>query len=250
MQLPGRLSASTLGDLLGALHRGRATGALELVETASARGTTVPGRTHRIQLVDGLVVAVESDVPVPRIGEILRGQGRLDARTIGRLLVQLASGDARPAGAILVEDGGVPPELVDAALRTQLRAKLEPLYGLEDAVVRFRAPRARAGRRPTPLSPREFLDGRPRARDRVRGPRSVPPPEPRDEAQVSDLDDDAARRALGLGPSAGRDEVRRAFRKLAARLHPDKLVAASDAERAKSAAELARLSAAYHRLVA
>ncbi|RYE89284.1 MAG: molecular chaperone DnaJ, partial [Myxococcales bacterium] len=46
MQLPGKLSLSTLGDLLGALHRGRTSGVLVLRET---RGLSA-GRRHHIHL--------------------------------------------------------------------------------------------------------------------------------------------------------------------------------------------------------
>src|SRR5262245_19721542 len=60
MHLPGRLSASTLGDLLGALHRDRVTGLLELSEVRRPLGRSVPGRVHRIHLRDGLIAAVES----------------------------------------------------------------------------------------------------------------------------------------------------------------------------------------------
>ena len=53
MHLPGRLSRTTLGDLLGRLHRSCSTGALEL----AARG-----RRHRIHLERGAVIAVDLDL--------------------------------------------------------------------------------------------------------------------------------------------------------------------------------------------
>jgi DnaJ-domain-containing protein 1 len=53
MHLPGRLSRTTLGDLLGRLHRSHASGALEL----RARG-----RRHRIHLERGAVIAVDLEV--------------------------------------------------------------------------------------------------------------------------------------------------------------------------------------------
>ena len=37
MHLPGRLKATTLGDLLGALHRSAASGSLELAETTKVK---------------------------------------------------------------------------------------------------------------------------------------------------------------------------------------------------------------------
>ena len=66
MQLPGRLSASTLGDLLGALHRERTSGRLELAEIRGPIGRSVAGRIHRIHLVSGLVTTVETELPDPR----------------------------------------------------------------------------------------------------------------------------------------------------------------------------------------
>lgn len=56
VSLPRRLCATTLGDLLGNLHRGRVTGTLELTEV---RGVTA-GRAHKIHLREGLVVGVEA----------------------------------------------------------------------------------------------------------------------------------------------------------------------------------------------
>jgi hypothetical protein len=55
MQLPGSLSQSTLGDLLGNLHRAGVSGTLDLRETKGPRAGTV----HRIHLLAGLVNAVE-----------------------------------------------------------------------------------------------------------------------------------------------------------------------------------------------
>jgi hypothetical protein len=58
MHLPGRLSSSTLGDLLGSLHRAKVTGTVELAEIATFGGVT--GRTHRLHLRAGLVVGVDT----------------------------------------------------------------------------------------------------------------------------------------------------------------------------------------------
>src|SRR4051812_30250393 len=105
VKLPGRLAASTLGDLLGQLYRERTTGLLELLENA--------GRRHRIELAFGLVVGVETDAAVPPIGELLRRRGLVDAGGVTRLLRRLASGDARPAGEILVAEGLISRDAVD-----------------------------------------------------------------------------------------------------------------------------------------
>src|SRR5450432_2940669 len=65
MDLPGRLRSTTLGDLLGALHRAGSTGTVELTEDQ--------GRLHRVYLAQGLVTAVELDGATPSLAEILRG---------------------------------------------------------------------------------------------------------------------------------------------------------------------------------
>ena len=75
MQLPGRLRLTTLGDVLGALYREQATGALELTECAGVN----TGVAHRIHLVNGLVVDVTSQA-LPGAGGVReRQRSRLDA---------------------------------------------------------------------------------------------------------------------------------------------------------------------------
>jgi DnaJ-domain-containing protein 1 len=63
LELPGRLERSTLGDVLGALHRSGATGVLRIDESG-------PGgsKQHVIYLRDGLIADVESggSTPTPR----------------------------------------------------------------------------------------------------------------------------------------------------------------------------------------
>jgi hypothetical protein len=58
MNLPGRLRSTTLGDLLGRLHRAGASGILELVEPSGASA----GRAHRIFLREGRVDDVHTDL--------------------------------------------------------------------------------------------------------------------------------------------------------------------------------------------
>ncbi|MCA9626339.1 MAG: molecular chaperone DnaJ, partial [Myxococcales bacterium] len=86
MQLPGRLEVTTLGDVLGALYRERASGVLELLE----RGTSHPGRPHRLFIERGLVRDVESSLSVTKLGELLWQEGFLDHGTwqqLGRELL-------------------------------------------------------------------------------------------------------------------------------------------------------------------
>ena len=79
MDLPGRLRATTLGDLLGALHRARVNGTLELAEDR--------GRLHRVHLAQGLVAAVELDAASPSLAEILRNDHAADDDVLRRSLL-------------------------------------------------------------------------------------------------------------------------------------------------------------------
>jgi len=59
-----------------------------------------------------------------------------------------------------------------------------------------------------------------------------------------------ARRLLGIENATDPAEVRRAFRRLAIELHPDRHALAPAEQQRRTAAQFARLSAAYHLLVA
>src|SRR5450432_2574093 len=164
MLLPGRLRLTTLGDLLGMLHRACASGVLELVEVDGARS----GRSHRVYFDAGLVEGVDTSLNHPRLGEILARDGLLSMSALARVARRLIEQPSKRVGEILVEEGLGTADLVAAALRRQQKSRLDALYGLSEALIRFHVPRPRSGFRPTPLSPREFLHGRPRARARLR----------------------------------------------------------------------------------
>jgi hypothetical protein len=242
MKLPGRLRLTTLGDVLGALHRENASGILELTEDR--------GATHRIHLAQGVITQIETGLSRQRLGELLAGQGFLGARALARLARRLLEAPSRRAGEILIEEGLASADLISAGLRRQLRQKLEALFQLRDAQMTFRVPRPQR-EQPTPLTPGEFLHGRPRKR--LRNAASAAAAESDASAPSgSRLAPPGARArafaTLGLLPGADRASIQQAFRRLASRVHPDRFPNAPPQERARLLSRFAELSAAYHSL--
>ena len=231
MQLPGRLRATTLGDLLGALYRASASGTLELVEDR--------GRTHRVHLAQGLVTAVEIDGASPPLAELLKTAGALDDGTLRRALLRALTSQ-RLVGEVLSNDFHVSPAVIDGALRDQLILRLRALEAIEDARVHFRVTvrPPREALRDRPLQANEFLRGRRRARDKFAQTPTPNPPE------------SSAYTLLGVQRDADAAEIRRAFRRLARELHPDRHPQASDDERRALALKFAQVAAAYQALVA
>jgi hypothetical protein len=245
MDLPGRLRSTTLGDLLGSLHRARVNGTLELAEDR--------GRIHRVHLAQGLVAAVELDAASPSLAEILRDDRAADDDVLRRSLLR-AMASQRLHGEVLVDDFRLSPDVVGNALRRQVLARLAVLDKLGDARVSFRVavrvPRgaltgrvsAATNRAPwdPPLAPHEFLHGRRRRRERdPQGPAPAPPPR-----------EQSSWRVLGLPPGAQVDEIKRAYRRLARTVHPDLHPDASDEERRALQARFVEITDAYRTLVA
>ncbi len=231
MQLPGRLAESTLGDVLGTLHRAGATGILELIEM---RGPSA-GRSHRISLKGGLVAAVDTPLAGPKLGEILARRGELspdEASGLGR------TGEL--VGKELLSRRLVAPSQIAEALHEQLRERIDGLFRFEDARIRFRVPRPDRFdvTRPEPLAASEFLHGRPRARGRRKRALDVGPP------------GRSAFEVLGLKPNATQADVRKAFRRLAAESHPDRFPRVTVDERTRLMRRFAELTSAYHELIA
>jgi len=241
MQLPGNLRSTTLGDLLGALHRSGLSGTLELVEDRGVQA----GRRHRVHLAQGLVERVETDLPVARLGEILLRQGFVSRPLLDRIAAHAGRSSAGMLGQLLLRERVITRDVLSAALRHQLRRRLDSLFNLSSAAVRFRVPRPDArDASGIPLSPREFLHGRPR-----REPRQDTPAPGKSGAQRVDPALAQALTTLGLPAHATLEAVRQAFRMHALRVHPDRHPAASAPERQRLLKRFAELSAAYHTLV-
>lgn len=246
MQLPGRLKTTTLGDLLGTLHRSTSSGTLELVETS--------GRTHRIYLSRGLVTTVELDRASASLAEILRREGAIDEDTLRRSLLR-AMASRRLHGEILVRDFALSPDIVGRALRMQIMLRLSVLEDLADAQVFYRvAMRApRGALDDAPLAPSEFLAGRRRARDREVHPPSgarYKSARPAHAPGTYDPRRAGAYRALGLPFGADDMEIKRAYRRLVRTYHPDLHPEATHEEKRALERSFHEVTAAYRSLVA
>lgn len=244
MQLPGRLKATTLGDMLGALHRDRASGTLELSEPS--------GRVHRIHLGAGNVTSVELDRASASLAEILRRDETIDEDTLRRSLLR-AMASRRLHGEVLVRDFHLSPDVVGSALRKQLMLRLAVLEELADAQVTFRVAirPPRGALVDAPLAAHEFLPGRKRARERTTEAASgtyrsasASLPGGWDAAKVR------AYRTLGVRFDADTTEIKTAYRRLVRATHPDLHPDATHEERRSLAAKFAEVTAAYKSLVA
>ena len=245
MHLPGRLKATTLGDLLGALHRESSTGTLELSEPS--------GRVHRVHLATGLVTAVELDRATASLAEILRRQDEIDEDILRRSLLR-AMASRRLHGEVLVRDFHLSPTVVGRALRRQVMLRLQVLEELGDAQIGFRVTvrPPRGALVDEPLHAPEFLAGRKRMRDRNAEPSSgtyrasvaASMPGGWDPARAT------AYRALGVSFDADATEVKQAYRRLVRTYHPDLHPDANHDERTTLASRFAEITAAYRTLVA
>jgi DnaJ-domain-containing protein 1 len=225
------------------LFRARVTGLVRLTETLGVAA----GRTHAIYLSRGEVVGVDTHAKVAPLGEILRQRGLIDGVVQKQIGIRLSSGRKRRVGEVLVEECRISPEVVGAALRQQLRARLDTLFRIEDGLVSFHVACSLPEGATQPLAPREYLFGRPRARDRTArtGRR-------RDETARSTPSTGRRSHALamlGLDEDASLSDVTRAFRELASQMHPDRLANAPASERRDAEQRFAALSAAYHTLI-
>lgn len=242
MQLPGRLRATTLGDVLGALHRERASGTLELVEQS--------GRTHRVHLTSGLVIAVELDRASASLAEILRRNDEIDEDTLRRSLLR-AMASRRLHGEVLVRDFHLSPEIIGRALRNQIMIRLAALDDVPDAQLLFRVTvrHPRGALVDAPLGANEFLAGKKRARDR-----GAEPTRPRAAYTSMPGGWDPARatacRVLGVTLGADPASIKQAYRRLVRAYHPDLHPGVSQEERKSLAHRFAEVADAYKTLSA
>lgn len=235
MQLASRLRETTLGDLLASLHRAGATGVLELIE---------PHARHAIHLRRGYVQAVESDSVATRLGDVA-------TRVLGipRSIVErarwLAHARGLRIGQALVCERVISPGDLDELLTLQRRERLERLYSLTDAEIRFRVARplpAGASEQP-PLHPRDVYHGRPRYRRRDNTTASM---------RSDGCQDERSRllAVLGLTSGASHHEIRAAYKRLVLALHPDRSSGLSERERAAQVQRLVEVVQAYRALQA
>jgi hypothetical protein len=263
MQLPGRLKVTTLGDVLGSLHREEANGTLELVEAN--------GRTHRIHLSGGLVTAVEVDRAAASLGEILRAEEAVDDDVLRRSLLR-AMASRRLHGEVLVRDFHLSPDVVGRALRRQLMVRLAMLEEIADAQILFRVTMRppRGALLEQPLSANEFLSGKKRTRDRWSGTHGSASFATSKASKASPFESGTHRtarpssgfpgsidvgrivayRTLGVTTNAAPDEIKRAYRHLVRKYHPDLHPEATSDERRVLATRFAEVTAAYRSLVA
>ncbi len=230
MQLPAALEQTTLGDLLGTLHRGRAFGVLELQEWLTSR-------RHEIQFWDGQVVQVNvSRADTAPLGEVLcrRVANPFLPAAIHRATLRL--GDRRSLGERLIAAGVVSREQLNDAL---LHLYCERLCWLEQL------PRAKVRFRPLPgrthwdiqLGPESFLHGRLRHRRRT---------QPAQSPSISAAARDYA--ALGIAPNASSAEIKRAFRAAVRAHHPDCSVHLGEKAALHAAAHFRNIVESYNRI--
>jgi len=229
MWLPSRLERSTLGDLLGRLHRGGVNGRLDLIADVGSASAS-------LHFERGVVVRVDGGGP--RLGERIATSWDERRRIDAALAAAGREGDL--AGAALARGGLATPARVRDALEAQGRERIERLFTLRRADLRFRvaAPVSRGVE--VALGPVAFLHGRPRAIPRfAQSPSAV---------KCDPLRDAFDALGLAASPLPSRDVVRRAFRLRATSLHPDR--ARDPDARVALARAFTELAAAYERALA
>lgn len=197
------------------------------------------------------MIALPSSLGQLTLGDVIGVLHR--ERVSGALrLEEGASGDGRRhaihwlEGLIYEVETPLPPR----ATGDRRLAQLEALFALRNARLTFSA-MERSRRACAPLAPRDFLHGRPRARDhqsappRARAAHSAHSATPR--APISSARQEALL-TLGVAEGASFVEVRAAFKRLARRFHPDLHPSADAATKASLGQQFARIAHAYQTL--
>ena len=249
MNIPGRLANTTLGDLLGTLFRSQISGILELTEDVGP----VAGRAHSLNFHTGLIYGIQTPLGAPPLGELLLDIGVLTRSQHYELLRRLAQVPGKSTGNFLAELHWVQPDTFDRAVHQQLSDRLTALFDLRDARVTYRIARP-ATHSPwpsSPLPPEVFLHGKPRNRDRQATPGSPRETEAGDQHYLSTS---AAARLralmfLGLAPTCGAADIKKAFHRMVSRLHPDRYVSAPPSQQVAARKRFAQVVDAYNTLL-
>lgn len=248
MILPGRLALTTLGDLFGMCFRANVSGTLELTEDAGPAS----GRTHRLQFDRGLIHGVQTPLGAPPLGELLVSDGVLSRLQHLELLARLDDSAQKTTGQWIAEFHWVAPEALRRVVHRQWSDRVAALFRLSDARVAYRIPRAAAqiAVDAQPLTPEVFLHGKPRSRDRNARQSSTPleavpqhPLDLRDPARVRAL------LSLGLTPQSSASDIKKAFRRMVARLHPDRHLASPPSQQDAARRRFAQVMSAYNTLM-
>jgi DnaJ-domain-containing protein 1 len=244
MILASRLALTTLGDLLGALYRAEARGTLELTEAV--------GRVHRLHFNAGRVHYIESPLGAGQLGELLVSKGLLSRLRQLELLSYLEDQPGKSTGQWLTELNWVPLSALCETAREQVTSRLSALYQLSDARVTYRIARPTPTwlLSTTPLTAEEFLHGRPRTRDRKPTPSASNQPNDPPGTCLYPVDSQRRRALLllGLDSHSDKTDVKRAFRRIAAKLHPDRHLVAPAEHQELVRRRFSQVTEAYHLL--
>ncbi|MDP3278422.1 MAG: J domain-containing protein [Deltaproteobacteria bacterium] len=236
MLIASRLRDTTLGDILAQLHRDGASGVLELLE---------PKARHAIHLRRGYVHAIESESSAQRLGDVAARRWGLGRPAIERARFVAHTRGIR-IGQALVATEAIAPGQLDALLAEQQRVRLEALYAIPDAEIRFRVarPLPLGAAEHVPLPARETFFGRPRKRPLAHDPRKAQSTRSARSPHVSHTMSRVspeirnAYAALGVAITCDRVALRHAYRTRVLALHPDRAMSLPEDERNRRSREL------------